>query len=605
MSLDSDEEFQTLSYVWGERNPETLKTVEVSGHPVRVTPNLFAALQRLRHPTKTRTIWIDQLCINQQDNGERASQVAMMREIYKKSSGCIVWLGELDNACDDFTEHDAQVAFDFINYAAYPPEMHLTENLPVLLQDSYEGEQARNAFAAFSMYGNPWWSRIWTIQEAIIPVSAEMIWGTLSISRDAVFRAAYNLIGANMVHLFSTKFRTYRNSHTPLLRRMLYPIHGFRHYKEGEPPLDLLMRWRHRDSTDPRDKVYGLMGLLPVHVFPTAAPCSYEISASALFEGVTVDLIREEGGLRPLLGSAEMPHVTPGLASWAIDFACTNRVGKRQLKWWGHSHRYKKFSASGEKALKLDVTHGGNVLGMQGVFIDRVSDVGAVYMLEDGEAVDYHGLLNAERSAQKLLERYLASRNSPSHYVNGQTWRSVFWRTMIGDWIMKEYPVQRAQDEHAHAYDSLMQGDTTEYLPSTTQSSIMPAYEPFVNTSIAPPAYESFTSTPSIPHRSPSSFRPSDNLLYESACGMLPDQAFFITEKGYIGIGPPDTRPGDQVWVLFGGQVPFVMREKEKEQGDGVNKGDDVTFVGDAYVHGIMDGEAVKEGCEQRDVWVH
>lgn len=85
------------------------------------------------------------------------------------------------------------------------------------------------------------------------------------------------------------------------------------------------------------------------------------------------------------------------------------------------------------------------------------------------------------------------------------------------------------------------------------------------------------------------------NELYESLCDMVVHATFFVTESGYIGIGPPGTRIGDDIWVLFGGSVPFVLRPRSEEV-----TGNCYNFVGDSYVQGVMYGEAV-EDCE-RDV---
>lgn len=81
------------------------------------------------------------------------------------------------------------------------------------------------------------------------------------------------------------------------------------------------------------------------------------------------------------------------------------------------------------------------------------------------------------------------------------------------------------------------------------------------------------------------------NSLYISLCDMVVNQAFLITECGYIGIGPPNTRAGDEVWVLFGGNTPFVLRKKDEKLANA--KCRERSFIGDAYVHGIMAGEAV------------
>jgi hypothetical protein len=64
-------------------------------------------------------------------------------------------------------------------------------------------------------------------------------------------------------------------------------------------------------------------------------------------------------------------------------------------------------------------------------------------------------------------------------------------------------------------------------------------------------------------------------------------RTYGTTEKGYMGVFPAVCRVGDLVVVLATGRVPYVLRPIE---------GDRYTFVGECYVHGIMDGEAMVDG---------
>jgi hypothetical protein len=57
-----------------------------------------------------------------------------------------------------------------------------------------------------------------------------------------------------------------------------------------------------------------------------------------------------------------------------------------------------------------------------------------------------------------------------------------------------------------------------------------------------------------------------------------------VTKTGYIGVGPKLTRAGDHVVVLYGGRTPFVLRPHQNEY----------RLVGECYVHGVMDGEAMR-----------
>ena len=63
----------------------------------------------------------------------------------------------------------------------------------------------------------------------------------------------------------------------------------------------------------------------------------------------------------------------------------------------------------------------------------------------------------------------------------------------------------------------------------------------------------------------------------------------FVTQKGFLGLGPAEVEPGDVVCILFGGNLPYVIRRRPQ---------DEYTFLGPSYVHGIMDGEAY-DGVEQ------
>ena len=70
------------------------------------------------------------------------------------------------------------------------------------------------------------------------------------------------------------------------------------------------------------------------------------------------------------------------------------------------------------------------------------------------------------------------------------------------------------------------------------------------------------------------------------------DRRFFISSSGYIGLVPSATMIGDRICVLSGGRMPYVLRPCHKKTGEDVSDSLEYTFIGDAYVHGLMDGEA-------------
>ncbi|KAF2108510.1 heterokaryon incompatibility protein-domain-containing protein [Lophiotrema nucula] len=89
--------FAALSYVWGIEAAEG-HFITCGGCTLRVTPNCHSALRYLKEKLGNFTIWIDAICINQKDEGEKMNQILLMGEIYSKAETMYVWLGEGNTA---------------------------------------------------------------------------------------------------------------------------------------------------------------------------------------------------------------------------------------------------------------------------------------------------------------------------------------------------------------------------------------------------------------------------------------------------------------------------------------------------------------------------
>jgi hypothetical protein len=92
--------FEALSYVWGAVIYDC--SFECPTGIVKITDSLEVALQRLRSPRKTKHIWADGICINQQDILERGSQVKLMGQIYSGAHSVKIWLGRAARRAFDF-----------------------------------------------------------------------------------------------------------------------------------------------------------------------------------------------------------------------------------------------------------------------------------------------------------------------------------------------------------------------------------------------------------------------------------------------------------------------------------------------------------------------
>jgi hypothetical protein len=123
--------YDALSYAWGSASPSAKGICD--GNTISLRVNLDSALKYLRKPQHERYVWIDYLCINQDDLVEKAVQIPRMKNIYSKASTVIVWLGmspalasnlrECQKSCGlsvdllTCSEHKQEVWESILNYA--------------------------------------------------------------------------------------------------------------------------------------------------------------------------------------------------------------------------------------------------------------------------------------------------------------------------------------------------------------------------------------------------------------------------------------------------------------------------------------------------------
>ncbi|KAF4963078.1 hypothetical protein FSARC_8880 [Fusarium sarcochroum] len=293
--------YEALSYAWGLSNATSRQTVHVGGKGVEVTGSLYGALQRLRLVQKSRYLWIDAFCINQADDEEKTQQVSMMCRIYSQCTRCLIWLGPLEEV--DY--HDGQAAVDALYWIGGSQEA------PTWLDD----ETARDAVAkALKVFINTsWWGRIWTVQEAILPQQAIVFWGSCEISWDSMRRAVDSFFD-NSAPEIPAEF--WDNGSILNLQHAMRGLDISR----DEPLFEILWRWRYRNATDPRDKVYGVLGFRDDVFLPTIAKCDYSIDVRTVYERTTIGLISTSGDLLPLIGRGGEGSDIPGIASWAVDW---------------------------------------------------------------------------------------------------------------------------------------------------------------------------------------------------------------------------------------------------------------------------------------------
>ena len=149
-SLDYDDlHYTALSYTWSGSVGEHF--ISIGRAPLYITENLSLALRRIRGPTRPRNMWVDAICINQDDYEEKALQVNMMGDIYASATRTIVWLGE--------KSADSDSAMNFIGSLRQGTLDHLDNDSKI---------EPTCWRAVNDLMERKWWTRIWVVQEALM-----------------------------------------------------------------------------------------------------------------------------------------------------------------------------------------------------------------------------------------------------------------------------------------------------------------------------------------------------------------------------------------------------------------------------------------------------
>lgn len=209
VDLDNACSYDTLSYAWaieGSKEPDRKVIVETSDgqREILVYKSLEAALLNIK---TNRPIFVDQLCINQHDNEEKAVQVKLMRDIYTKCYRVVVWLGpetKRSNAYFDFTRTVSEEGT--LSRLMGPNRAHFKQVFDAVMDSGIEVdgsiEEDRDDLlklvsdhgSRFPLHGSKdvldrlWFTRLWIIQEISLAPEAILVCGSRSLCYDC-FRA--------------------------------------------------------------------------------------------------------------------------------------------------------------------------------------------------------------------------------------------------------------------------------------------------------------------------------------------------------------------------------------------------------------------------------
>jgi Heterokaryon incompatibility protein (HET) len=253
-------QYEALSYSWGDSSSSSAIMHISTGTSVStatISPDLADALRTLRYAEKPRTLWIDEICINQADDVERSVQVTQMRDIFRHAQNVCIWLGS-----ESRTSH---LAFELIKQSSDFPRFEALIRDPSLVP----------YFDSFTeMMRRPWFRHRWAILEISHAKDAEVYCGSL--------QARWHQL-KQTVALFMVKYRDLKHIYRSSTERLLDSLHDvsqlgahkfvqlaaetIRKSTGGDileylEPLDsLVFKCTWLESRDPRDIIYAYLGL--------------------------------------------------------------------------------------------------------------------------------------------------------------------------------------------------------------------------------------------------------------------------------------------------------------------------------------------------------
>jgi hypothetical protein len=244
--------FTALSYTWGTDDPRHAITVNLRRFLVR--DSLWEALHQLSQlEHHGKYFWIDAICINQADLEERGHQVNMMRDIFSRADKTIAWLGLSDS--------NSALVMDAINSRSR-----------TLGFRSRDERSIKNAVE--SIVQRPYFERMWIIQEVMVSRRIQVLCGSQTCSWDKMASFILNNDWAYGLAIPST-------TDALLSQRIDLPME--RRRRDGVSLHTLIDKFHDGECSDPKDKVYALLGMVTYPQRGLTLKADYTISSRKLY----------------------------------------------------------------------------------------------------------------------------------------------------------------------------------------------------------------------------------------------------------------------------------------------------------------------------------
>ena len=595
--------FEALSYVWGDGN--LCQRIFCNKSVIKITQSLFDALIHLRHPKTARMLWIDAVCIDQNNNDEKIEQIPRMKDIYHHANQVVIWLG-LD---DESTSQ----ALDLIQLAAKCLRQESGQSMPQGVEsrfwESFSDERNRqwgfprledleSWLPVAALFARSWFSRCWTFQEAVLAMKA-----TIQIG-------AHLLDWADLC-VASTFFqvKSYGNEAEVLLDglqdicKVCWTSRIGLDSQEWKPmPLMFILSFTHRTkATLPKDRIFGLLALTDESTQKYFSPSQsldnpkYNMSLRELYTDVSLFLLhnsesesefepleilnyvkhypleegeqekrnKDDGGLIPSWVQRwhdPIPEYKPDCEENEAQPMLPICVSNTRVRAGGPEFHAPKCNPQTPYEISLhgfifaSISNTVNILRLPPLSRSRLWDLA---LETRGVREERHASYPTGESIDEVFALTLTVACGPRFMPALDTYHAIDFQHFCV-WLY-ELTVARLKKE-GRINDIERLGIEWEAEYERLRS--------LVGTHVMSPTF------------------------WMDLQQLGRGRKLFSTSSGHIGLGDVTLEPGDLVCVFLGGSTPFIIRPVDQKY----------KFVGECYLHGIMQGEALEEGLQRRQL---
>ena len=555
--------YTAISYVWGDPTAVS-RIICNNGGYLSLTASATDILNAIVDARAPGYFWIDQLCINQEDKQEKADQVRMMGEIFASAKNVFAWLGA--------PTADSNMATDFVVTLFNAMKKLASRDIAItadsLCQNAGCEHPSPKWSALRSLLKRAWFERLWIVQE-IIMAAGEMIllYGSSCIAWDTLAEVVVTIETNGLSWLIVQSIDEVVDPAAPAGLLNTACVHAMKNMKNMQQPIGLqfaLIYCLRFKATDPRDKIFALLGLATDAADPVLHP-NYRATAREVFTASSSYMMTTNKSLRILhIAGLGWSRQILDLPSWVPDWSAPQRATV-----FGDMADNASYRASASLPSSAKVGPSPGFITLKAIFVDTMHvclpqpDVTLSWRLTDAGGEEYrHAMIS-------WVDQLRAAVDASSHYAeNGYDKADVLWRALLGNTIRPGLP---AREEYRDFFESWLLIHRQRAANDTDGK---------IDKNIWDEAW-------------------MFNAAFSDAMEV---RVIFSTNTGLIGIGPPYIQSGDLLCIIIGAHSPFLVR---KCRSPAAEKAAPVyELVGDCYVHGLMNGEGLGMGKEENIILI-